>query len=81
MKWFSNFIKDRNYLIKIRNNYSTSYTIDHVVPLVSIHSPTIFSIYLIPLQTIMKCYLKLIRRRHRTTRNDDKLYPTTKLFK
>ena len=56
MEWFSNFIKDRNYSIKIRNNYSTSYTIDHGVPQGSILSPILFSIYLIPLQTIMKRY-------------------------
>ena len=56
MEWFSSFIKDRNYSIKIRNNYSKSYTIDHGVPQGSILSPIIFSIYLIPLQTIMKHY-------------------------
>ena len=56
MEWFSNFIKDRNYSIQIRNNYSTSYTIDHGVPQGSILSPILFSIYLIPLQTIMKHY-------------------------
>ena len=56
MEWFSNFIKDRNYSIKIRNNYSKSYTIDHGVPQGSILSPILFSIYLIPLQTIMKRY-------------------------
>ena len=56
MEWFSNFIKDRNYSIKIRNNYSKPYTIDHGVPQGSILSPILFSIYLIPLQTIMKRY-------------------------
>ena len=56
MEWFSNFIKDRNYSIKIRNNYSTSYTIDHGVPRDPILSPILFSIYLITLQTIMKRY-------------------------
>ena len=56
MEWFSNFIKDRNYSIKIRNNYSKSYTIVNDVPQGSILSPILFSIYLIPLQTIMKRY-------------------------
>ena len=56
MEWFSNFIKDRNYSFKIRNNYSKSYTIDYGVPQGSILSPILFSIYLIPLQTIMKRY-------------------------
>ena len=56
MEWFSNFIKDRNYSIKIRNNYSKSYTIDHGVPQGSILSLILFSIYLIPLQPIMKRY-------------------------
>ena len=56
MEWFSNFIKDRKYSIKIRNNYSKSYTIDQGVPQGSILSPILFSIYLIPLQTIMKRY-------------------------
>ena len=54
MEWFSNFIKDRNYSIKFRNNYSTSYTIDHGVPQGSILAPMLFSVYLIPLQTIIK---------------------------
>ena len=56
MEWFSNFIKDRNYSIKIRNNYSKSYIIDQCVPQGSILSPILFSIYLIPLQTIVKRY-------------------------
>ena len=56
MEWFSNFIKDRNYSIIIRNNYSTSYTIDRGVPQGSILSTIIFSIYRNPLQTIMKRY-------------------------
>ena len=56
MEWFYNVIKDRNYSIQIRNNYSTSYTIDHGIPRGSLLSPIIFSIYCIPLQTIMKRY-------------------------
>ena len=56
MECFSNFIKDRYYSIKIRNNYSTSYTIGHGVPQGSILSPILFSIYLTPLQTIKKRY-------------------------
>ena len=56
MELFSSFIKDRNYSIQIRNNYSTSYTIDHGVSQGSILSAILFSIYFIPLQTIMKHY-------------------------
>ena len=56
MDWVSNFIKDSKYSIKIRNNYSTSYTIEYSVPQGSILSPILFSIYLIPLQRIMKRY-------------------------
>ena len=56
MELFSNFIKDINYSIKIRNNYSTSYTIDHGIPRGSILSRILFAMYLIPLQTIMKRY-------------------------
>ena len=32
MEWFSNVIKDTHYSIKIRDNYSKSYTIDHGIP-------------------------------------------------
>ena len=39
MELFSKFIKDRNYYIQIINNYTTSYTIDHDIPQVSICLP------------------------------------------
>ena len=55
MEWFSNFIKDRNYSIKIRNNYSKSYTSTTVFLEVQ-YFPQLSSLYIIPLQTIMKRY-------------------------
>ena len=45
MELFSNFIKDRNYSIKIINIYSKSNTIDHGVPQGSILSHSILYIY------------------------------------
>ena len=67
MEWFSNFIKYRNYSIKIRNNYSTSYIIDHEVPQASILSLILIPIYLIPLQTIMKVIHLLLATYMQTT--------------
>ena len=72
MEWFSNCIIDRNYSIKIRNNYSTLYrilyripTIDHSVPQGSIFSPILFSIYYSitnNYETLSIYYLQLIRK-------------------
>ena len=93
MEWFSYFIKDRNYSIKIRNNYSKSNTIDHGVPQCSIMSPILFSSYLIPLQTIMQSYPSVTYNLyacdielHATISNSisfmgNVVYPTTRLFK
>ena len=84
MEWFSNFIKDRNYPFKIRNNYSKSYTSTTVFLKVHYFPNYLLYIYYSitnNYETLSIYYLQLIRRRHRTTRNDNKLYSTTRLFK
>ena len=67
MEWFSSFIKNRNYSIQIRNNYSKSYTIDHGVPQGSILSQILFSIYLNSLQKSINRYLTITYNYTQTT--------------
>jgi len=56
LKWFSSYLQDWTCSVKIANHVSSSTTITLGVPQGSILGPTLFSLYMLPLGTILMQY-------------------------
>ena len=56
LSWFTSYLSDRSSSVKIYNYFSSPYPMKYGVPQGSVFGPSLFSIYLYPLPSIISKY-------------------------
>ena len=56
LKWFTSYLKDRTYKVKVNNTISDPFSLDYGVPQGSILGPTLFSLYIKDIQEIIQSH-------------------------